>query len=150
MGNTASILVDVLDIYPKENIKLAESIIASNGVLISENLPGKAFGRAAFVSRDRLQSGLSMGVFVIESGIKGGSMHTARFAREQLRLVFVPDYSQVKDYPFRHEQYSGLKKLIESREASTYTSKDYNSIQEKLTFKRDKLQSDIVQTSLFG
>jgi len=149
-GNTAAILVDVLDIYPKGNVKLAEGIISSNGILISENYPGKAFGRAAFVSRDRLQSGLSIGVFVIESGIKGGSMHTVRFAREQSRLVFVPDYSQVKDYAFNKEQYSGVKKLFESREASTYTAKDYNSIQEKLSLKHDKLQSLIPQTSLFG
>lgn len=149
-GKTAAILVDILDIYPKENEVLANQILKADGILLSENLPGEAFGPAAFVSRDRLQSGLSQGVFVIESGSKGGTMHTARFASEQSRLVFVPDYSKVKDYSFKNEQYSGLKKLIESRQASTYTAKDYNSIQEKLCLKHDGLQSDITQTSLFG
>lgn len=149
-GKTAAILVDVLNIYPKENTQLAAEILQSGGILISENMPGEAFGRGAFVSRDRLQSGLSIGVFVIESGIKGGTMHTARFASEQSRLVFCPDYSLVDGYKYNPDQYSGIQKLLGSHEAKKYSGKDYNSIDENLRRQFDKLQSDISQVSLFG
>jgi len=148
-GETAAILVDVEDIYPKANKKLAEDIVSSNGLLLSENFPGQAFGKAAFVSRDRLQSGLCVGVFAIESGVKGGTMHTARFAREQSRLLYCPDYSLVKDYSFNWDQYSGIQKLIDSGEARKYSAKDYNTINENLLNVREKLRSDLSQISLF-
>ena len=44
-----------------------------------------AAARTSFAERDRIQSGLSDGVFVIETGIKGGTMHTVRFCRDQKR-----------------------------------------------------------------
>lgn len=62
-------------IYPKENRTLAERILNSGGALISEYEPNLRGFPNFFVERDRLQSGASDGVLVIETGVKGGTMH---------------------------------------------------------------------------
>ncbi|GAB3840678.1 DNA-processing protein DprA [Hymenobacter jeollabukensis] len=74
------------NIYPKENRKLAEQIEA-RGCLISEYRCGVRPMAQMFVQRDRLQSGLSLGVVVIETGVTGGTMHTVGFARKQQRRL---------------------------------------------------------------
>jgi DNA processing protein len=63
---------------PRQNENLALNIISSNGCLLSEYPPGMRPSRFSFVDRDRLQSGLSDEVIVIETGIKGGTMHTVK------------------------------------------------------------------------
>lgn len=94
-GTTIAVLAHGLHtIYPSENKKLADEIIEKNGALISEYPWGKNSFRKFFVERDRIQSGLSLGVLVAETGIKGGTMHTARFCRQQNRklIVFSPKH----------------------------------------------------------
>lgn len=87
-GQTVAILGSGLDyIYPKENKELAEKIIDQRGCLLAEYMPGTRPRPNFFVERDRLQSGLSQAVVVIESDVKGGSMHTVGFAQKQGRLV---------------------------------------------------------------
>lgn len=87
-GITIAVLPNGLDsIYPKENKKLAEEIIEKSGCLLSEYNVGDAPQRGYFVERDRLQSGLSKAVVVIETDIKGGTMHTVDFAQKQKRLI---------------------------------------------------------------
>ena len=86
-GKTIAILAHGLDmIYPKENKALADRII-ENGCLITEYPPYTKFNANYFVARDRLQSGLSHGVLVIETNIKGGTLHTVNFAIKQMRPV---------------------------------------------------------------
>lgn len=92
-GCTAAVLPNGLDmIYPWQNAALAEAI-ARSGCLISEYPPGVRPASYRFVERDRLQSGLSDVIIVVESEENGGAMHTARFAGRQGRrvLVFSPD-----------------------------------------------------------
>ena len=74
-------------VYPAANRNLAARLLDNGGVLVSEYPVGTAAARAAFAERDRIQSGLSDGVFVIETDVKGGTMHTVRFAREQRRAL---------------------------------------------------------------
>jgi DNA processing protein len=74
-------------IYPASNKGLAERIISHGGCLITEYPPGQPPTRGSFVERDRLQSGLSLGVIVIETDVKGGTMHTVRHAIEQSRPI---------------------------------------------------------------
>jgi DNA processing protein len=72
-------------IYPASNKNLAERIVEKGGCLATEYPPGQPPTRGSFVERDRLQSGLSLGVIVIETDVKGGTMHTVRHATEQHR-----------------------------------------------------------------
>jgi len=98
-GTTIAVLAHGLHtVYPAENKKLADEIIEKNGAIVSEYSWGKNSFRSYFVERDRIQSGLSLGVFVVETGIKGGTMHTVKFCREQNRALIVmsPKYFREK------------------------------------------------------
>ncbi|MGG4443731.1 DNA-processing protein DprA [Brevibacillus fortis] len=83
-GTTVAILAHGLDtIYPKENRSLANQILEENGCWLSEYPPGVRGMRNFFVERDRLQSGLSIGVIVVETDIKGGTMYTVGFCLDE-------------------------------------------------------------------
>lgn len=120
-GKTVAILGGGIDhIYPKENKPLADKILDTGGCLLSEYEPGMRPQKSSFVERDRLQSGLSQAVIVIETDVKGGSMHTVGFAFEQKRLVAClgghPDSYQ------SHPKVQGTKKLILDGKASRLSS----------------------------
>ncbi|QJB29890.1 DNA-protecting protein DprA [Chitinophaga oryzae] len=85
-GLTTAVLAHGLDkVYPKENKELAKEILDSGGLLVSEYFVRQNALSNFFVERDRIQAGLSLGVIVIETGIKGGTMHTVRFCLENNR-----------------------------------------------------------------
>ncbi len=86
-GRTVAVLGCGIDIvYPPENIRLYREI-GSRGAVISEFPLGRKADRQTFPMRNRLVSGMSLAVVVVESDTSGGSMITARFAGEQGRLV---------------------------------------------------------------
>jgi DNA processing protein len=78
--------VDV--IYPKENSRLAEQILALGGSLISEFPLGTFAAPQNFPIRNRILSGMSLGVLVVEAAEYSGTRITARCALEQNRDVF--------------------------------------------------------------
>lgn len=87
-GRTAAITGCGLDtVYPPENKKIA-SEIEKNGVLISEYPPGMSPLPPNFIARNRIISGLSSGVLIVQAGRKSGSLITANYALEQGREVF--------------------------------------------------------------
>jgi len=89
-GITVAVLGSGIDwIYPQKNLKLADEICKNGGAVITEYPPGTKPDAGNFPARNRIVSGMSHGVLVIESGIKGGSMITARLALDQNREVFV-------------------------------------------------------------
>jgi len=89
-GKTIAVLGSGIDvIYPAKNRKLVSDMIENGSVIMSEYLPGTVPDAVNFPERNRIVSGMSHGVLVIESGIKGGSMITARSALDQNREVFV-------------------------------------------------------------
>lgn len=79
-GKTTAFLANGLDhdsIYPSENQELAEEIVNKGGLLLSEYSIGQTVNKYSLVARDRLQAGLSLATLVIQTGIKGGTMHAA-------------------------------------------------------------------------
>lgn len=89
-GKTVAVLGSGIDvIYPNRNRSLAKRIIEEGGVIMSEYPPGTQPDAINFPARNRIVSGMSQGVLVVESGVKGGSMITARYALDQNREVFV-------------------------------------------------------------
>jgi len=87
-GRTVAVLGTGLDVaYPPENRELQRRI-AESGAVLSESPFGRPPTRWSFPLRNRVVSGLSDGVVVVESGFDGGAMITARMACEQGRPVF--------------------------------------------------------------
>ncbi len=88
-GKTIAVLGGGLArIFPQDHIPLAKSIIEKDGAVISEFPMEFAPNRRSFPMRNRVISGLSRGVLVIEAGTTSGALITAKFALEQNRLVF--------------------------------------------------------------
>jgi DNA processing protein len=86
-GTVAVIAGGIDVVYPPENADLHEQI-ARDGVLIAENAPGLSPRGRDFPRRNRLISGMSYGVLVVEAALRSGSRITADFAREQGRMIF--------------------------------------------------------------
>jgi DNA processing protein len=87
-GRTAAVLGTGLDIvYPPENLDLYRRI-AETGAVLSEFPLGRRADRTTFAMRNRIVSGMSEAVVVVESAVDGGAMITSRFAGEQGRLLF--------------------------------------------------------------
>lgn len=88
-GRTIAVMASGIDkIYPPEHRDLAHEIVNDRGVIVSDYPFGAKPESAHFPARNRLISGLSLGVLVVEAGEKSGALITARFALEQNREVF--------------------------------------------------------------
>ncbi len=120
-GITTAVLAHGLDtIYPSKNKKLAKAILENNGALVSEYPWGTKANRGYLVDRDRIQSGLSLGVFVVETGIKGGTMHTVKFCKEQKRVLVVLKHPSDPTHP----KTSGNAQLISEKQADIVFEND--------------------------
>lgn len=119
-GKTVAVLAHGLEtVYPASNRNLAERLLDAGGALLSEYSPGTRARPNFFVERDRLQSGLVRAVLVIETDIKGGTMHTVGFAVEQRRRVACLDHPEhLRGEPSTR----GTQKLIREGKALPLTN----------------------------
>lgn len=86
--STVAVIASGLDIvYPKENKELYKSIL-KNGVIVSEYVIGTKPEKMNFPARNRIISGLSDGILVVESGLKSGTRTTVDFALEQGKNIY--------------------------------------------------------------
>jgi DNA processing protein len=101
-GRTVAVLAGGLDrITPATHRMLADRIVEQGGLLVSEQGFGVEPSPASRIRRDRIQSGMSLATIVVETELGGGAMHTARFAVEQGRPLFVPVPSDTSGFQSR-------------------------------------------------
>jgi len=108
-GRTVAVLATGLDqIYPREHERFAVHILEKGGALVSEYPIGSPSLPRRFLERNRIVSGLSRGILVVEAPESSGALATARFALEQNREVFV------SPGPPEHPNYIGSNELIKT------------------------------------
>jgi DNA processing protein len=102
-GHTVAVLAHGLQtISPSKHKELAERILESGGALVSEYPFGQSAQAQQFVKRDKTQAGLADGVVMIQSDLKGGSLHASRATLEYDRWLAVPyptDRDRANDEP---------------------------------------------------
>ncbi len=112
-GKTVAVMAGGLDkVYPAKHKELAHNIVEAGGCLISEYPVYSRSFQNFFVERDRLQSGLSEGIIVVETGARGGTWHTIGYAREYGRIVGC--YKHPDKY-FLEDKTQGNHKLLKEK-----------------------------------
>lgn len=97
-GKTIAVLGNGFNhIFPKQNKKLYKKIIEKSGLIISEYSPEQKASSEKFLERNRIVSGIALGVLVIESAHRSGTSVTAKLAKEQKRKVFAIPH-EISDY----------------------------------------------------
>ena len=120
-GMTTAFLAHGLHtVYPKENEFLAEKIVRSGGLLISEYPVGIEPYAPYFVERDRLQSGISDATIVVQTGIAGGTMHAVNATLMNNKPLFAIEYTSPS--VMGQEKVLGNRKLIAEGKAKPVTS----------------------------
>ena len=120
-------------IYPEENTNLFFSIIENGGAVVSEYKENTQPVSKRFVERNRIVSGLSMGVLIIEAKHRSGTAITANFARIQGRKIFcIPHSLEQKEGIGTNRQIKNGAKLITTPE----------EIIEELNIKTEKIKEE--------
>ena len=88
-GKTIAVLPSGLNkIFPPENFKLYQEILQKDGLIISEYHPNEEANSKKFLERNRIVSGISLGILIVEAKYRSGTSVTARLAKEQGKEVF--------------------------------------------------------------
>ena len=148
-GLTTAFLANGLDwdsIYPKENLALAQDIVAKGGLLLSEYPVGQSCGRYGLVARDRLQAGLACATVVVQTGVKGGTMHAVNATIASGKPLFAVVYRDSADST--HEKVQGNLMLVQDKGAYPLKSTGIEDVIFQIENKH-KTSLQPVQPSLF-
>jgi DNA processing protein len=127
--------------YPRENIGLYERILSEGSLVVSEFRPGTPPLSPHFPRRNRIISGLSLGVLVVEAAPESGSLITARLAGEQGRLVWALPGSR------HHVQAQGCLRLIrDGVTAITDSQQILGDLPPMIGFMRERLADSAPRT----
>lgn len=149
-GTTTAFLANGLDwtsIYPKENLELAQEIIYNGGLLLSEYPIGQNCGRYGLVARDRLQAGLSYATIVVQTGVKGGTMHAVNATLAAHKPLFAVEYKSPVDY--NNDKVQGNSMLIREKGAYPLLSTEIEQAISIIEQSRQKETPKVIQASLF-
>ena len=125
-GMTTAILAHGLQmISPKANELLSRQILDNGGLLLSEYFVGSPAYSTYFVERDRLQAGLSFATIVIQAGIKSGTMHAARTAINNNRILACVRYKD--EVLWNSEKLQGNNLLINQGAYNLRKVEDFES-----------------------
>lgn len=122
-GTTTAFLATGLDwdsVYPKESLDLAKEIVERGGLLLSEYPVGQAGNPYTLIARDRLQAGLSYATIVIQTGIKGGTMHAVGATLNAKKPLFAVKYKRIEEQ--NGERAEGNRRLLEEGKAHPLAS----------------------------
>lgn len=116
-GSAVAVLAHGLDtIYPKQNANLAQEIIDTGGLLVSEYPFGTPGFPPNFIERDRIQAALSRGVIMVQSGETGGSWHASRAALRYKRWLLVPAPTR-RDMSMAHPKARGNYIMVQGTDS---------------------------------
>lgn len=144
-GKTTAFLANGLDydsIYPDENKELAEEIVAKGGLLLSEYHIGQSVNRYSLVARDRLQAALSKATLVVQTGIKGGTMHAANTTLKAGKTLYAMKFKD--EATNLHEKCLGNAFLVKQGAKYICGGDNLDTISEQIR------NWEPLQTSLFG
>jgi DNA processing protein len=131
-GKTGAILGQGLatEIYPPKNKILSEKILENNGFLMSELPPTVEKEQLYFIWRNRLQSGLSKGIFVVQTSKKGGTLHTVKYSLEQDKKTIIWDPSNIEEVYYKSCMHGNriLLGLTEENLSVKISQKNYKKI----------------------
>lgn len=128
-GFTTAIVAHGLHtIYPKENKGLADDIVSKGGVLLSEYFVGIGALANYFVERDRLQAGLAKATIVIQTGIKGGTMHAVNATLDSKKILAAVKYKS----DLNSDKVKGNEMLISQMQAFALGSENLIEFLNKL------------------
>ncbi|MEM6528691.1 MAG: DNA-processing protein DprA, partial [Chloroflexota bacterium] len=139
-GRTIGVMANgISEVYPAENLELAREIITQGAVITEMPIGTPPIGQN-FPRRNRILSGMSLGVLVVEGGIRSGALITANFAAEQGRDVFA-----VPSNIFNKEG-RGTNRLIQDGAQLVMDVQDVlDAIDMTYTVRETRVQTDSIQ-----
>lgn len=148
-GKTVAVMPCGLDtIYPAKNKPLAQKILEKDGCLISEYPIKTRVFKNFFVERDRLQSGLSDGVLVVETGEKGGTLHTVGYALEYKRILAC--YKHPAKHLTEPKTFGNQKLITEGKALSVSNDEELAEFRNRMEENKDKVRvTKSIQSTIF-